>query len=749
MALAILDIVGLDGSSARFRVDTGTNPYYQLKLGRSVQTRSDLDWVDDVVLQTPLRLNPAGGSMFDTATEILVPVDKLEQSKAYAQLFTFKTRAGRSPAFSSVVRLNRALTLPGPDYTAPESLDMQAAADITDAPFRRPRSVACRTCAEQFSAPAIGDLLTQIVRVAGPIVMQLLGQPQAAAQGGTLPAAGGAAGAPPVPAQANPIAGLVEAILKVIPGLAGPALSGQSSVLSAEQSLNRFGNGAGTVFARPFVFGIDDALIGAAIGQFVQILPQLMNAANQKRIQLQQSHNKLVGDIVSDVNRRLLLEQVLAAQRQAPAGQNADLAKLAELLQQAAPSANGQPSPDAGATAPAVAQSFSTDAGSDATISSRAVAIFVTAPPVQWNGKDQIVYPKGQPVRLQVKLAVAPPSPTAALPKAIVRVVVKDPADQTVFAEKTVKQKDLPPDGVVTVPFTEAELAPIPGGKVVSLLAEIRWLTKARNERKALGSTDVVFVDRYFMLERGAIVGPERELTDQARYRAFWTKVWESPALDAASGGPRKLLWDLDATLKYAVLIAPHQPSNGLMETKVLAAARDADSVADRTEGRMKSGIELSLDEVSKLASLWDGEQAVDAQRLEAFRTDEFAKANAGEIVYRLKLKGRSAERGLVWVVPIFGLVDFRLGSVQTTDDSGQVTATAEEHVRLPVPVAVRVLGLKSGSNGDDSETTESVDDSAPDYHFDGYKVELSDRVALTPAAAVAAPRDEVKASHG
>jgi hypothetical protein len=748
MALAILDLVGLDGSSARLRVDTGTNPYFQLKLGRSLQTRSDLDWVDDVVLQTALRLNPASGSMFDTATEISVPVERLEQNKAYAQLFTFKTRTGRSPAFSTVVRLERAWTLPGSEYTSPESLDMQTAADITESRFKRSRSVPCRTYAEQFSAPAIGDLLTQIVKVAGPLVMQLFGQPQPAAQGGTPAAGGGSAAAPP--AQENPIAGLVEAILKVIPGLGGPALSGQSSLLSAEQSLpNRFTNGSGTVFAQPFVFGIDDALIGAAIGQFVQILPQLVNAANQKRIQLQQSHNKLVGDIVSDVNRRLLMEQVLAAQRQAPAGQNADLAKLAELLQQAAPSTNGQPAPDAATPAPAVVQSLTTETENDAAVSSRAVAAIVTAPPVQWNGKDQVVFPKGQPIRLQVKLVVAPPAPTAALPRAIVRVIVKDTADQTVFADKTVKQKDLLPDGVVAVPFTEAELAQIPGGKVVSLLAEIRWLTKARNERKALGSTEAIFVDRYFLVERGAVVGPEHELTDQARYRAFWTKIWESPVLDAASGGPRKLLWDLDATLKYTVLIAPHQPSNGLMETKVLAAAKDADSVADRTEGRMKSGIELSLDEFSKLASLWDGEQPVDAQRLEAFRTHEFAKANAGEVVYRLKLKGRAAERGLVWVVPIFGLVDFRLGSVQSTDDSGQVTATAEEHVRLPLPVAVRILGLKSASNGDEGESAESVDDAAPEYHFDGYKVDLSERVALTPAALVTAQPDEVKVSHG
>jgi len=508
---------------------------------------------------------------------------------------------------------------------------------------------------------------------------------------------------------------------------------------------SRFGNGNGTLLARPFVFGIDDALIGAAIGQVIQILPQLMNSANQKRVQLQQNQNKLISDLVSDVNRRMMLQQVLQAQGQAPPGQNTDLAKLAELLQQVAPSTDGQPAPPA----TGVTQSLSTDASDQAALSSRAVVAFVTSAPVRWNGKDELLFPKGQSVQLHLKLAVADPVPKAPLPKAIVRVVVKDPVDQTVFVEKTVKQKNLLPDGVVDVPFSDADLAPVPAGKPVSILAEVRWVSRSGKERKALGAIDVVFVNRYFLHERGAVVGPERELTDMARYRAFWTKIWESSPLDAASGGERKLLWDLDANLKYSVLIAPHQSSNGLMETKFLAAAKDADSVADRTAGRMKSGIELSLDELAKLAPLWDGEQILDPQRLEAFRTDEFAKAAAGELVYRLKLKGRAAERGLVWAIPVFGLVDFSVGSVQTTDDSGQITATAEEHARVPLPVAVRIIGLKS-SSGDDQGTADGTGAaSESEYRFDGLKVELSEKVTLTPPAAAPSASPELQAIHG
>jgi hypothetical protein len=305
-----------------------------------------------------------------------------------------------------------------------------------------------------------------------------------------------------------------------------------------------------------------------------------------------------------------------------------------------------------------------------------------------------------------------------------------------VLAEKVVKQKDLAPNGVVTVPFSVAELATVPAGRPVSLLAEIRWLTSGGRERRALGSLDTVFVGPRFVTARGSASGPQVELTDMSRYRAFWNKLWESPVLDAASDD-RKLLWKLDANLKYSIFLSPDHPSNGLMETRFLTPPDDGDSVAARTEGRMKGGIELSVDELSKLAPLWPGEAVLDPERLDAFRSADVAKASAGEIVTRVKLDGRHGERGLLWVVPVLQMVGFTLGSVAATDDSGQVTAITEEPARFPLAVAARVIGLKSSDREDAEESGD-----APGYHFEGLKVELAAKVALTPPAAEGEPLD-------
>ncbi len=707
MALAILELLGFDKPNLKFRIDTGTNRYYQLKVGSSVRRRYGIDWVDDVVFATPMAVNQKGGSLLDTDTEISVPVQRVESGKAYVQLFTFKSRDGRAPAFSRVVGVPMGPGLPGPGLIDLPSLEMQTAMGTAPSSFQPPRRVACRTYGEQFSqAPLVGDLLTQIVQIATPVVLDLLGAGQSPSGSAAAPTSGHAG-------SGDGLAGLVAAILRAIPGVAGPAVSGQQSLAGRADGANRFSKIQDGQLSRPFVFGIDDAILGALVGQVVQVLPQLMNSANQKRVQLRQANNKLVADILSDVNRRMLLEQVLQAQRQTPVGGQpanaADLNQIMQLLQQL-PATTDQPAAAANAVAPAAAnavapaaasatsQSLSADSDVPGNVSSRAVLSFVTADPVPWNGASKLLFARNQPLQLRVRLVVMEPVPKTPLAKAIIRIVFKDRSDESVLYEKTVKHRNVPANGTITIPFESNELSQVPANEPIALFAELRWLgSKGTREYKALGSSEITLVNRYFVKERGPAVGPERELTDMNRFRPFWNKVWEAPPLDAAYGRrAKKYLWELDVNGKYSVLLSPDHEANGLMDTKLLQAAKDENSIADRTEGRMKAGIELSIAELNKLAPLWDGEAPLDPAKVDAFRTVEFARANGSELVYHFKLKGRAGERGMVWVIPVFQPFEFTLGSIERTDDAGQIVSVAEEKVHFPLPVAARAIGLKS-----------------------------------------------------
>ena len=100
MALAVLEEVGTGGAASRFRIDTGTNRYFQLKIGRSHRSKNGLDWVDEVYYATPVSMNKAGGSGWNTSTEVHLPIERFEKGNAYVQLFSYKTPQGRSPAFS-------------------------------------------------------------------------------------------------------------------------------------------------------------------------------------------------------------------------------------------------------------------------------------------------------------------------------------------------------------------------------------------------------------------------------------------------------------------------------------------------------------------------------------------------------------------------------------------------------------------------------------------------------------------------
>ena len=762
MALALLEALDVDRGNLRFQVDTGTNRYYQLKFGRGVERRHGIEWVDDVVLVTPMAINRSAGASFDTDLAISVPRPPVDRGRAYVQLFTYKSADGTGPAFSAVVPLavgGGAGSTPGrmghtgqpgppvfpglrpipglpsfpgqpglPGMLPSVGLPSLGMSMIESAPltFEPPRRVPCRTYADAFSAtPALGDLLSRVVQVATPVVLELLRGGEAAGSvvaatggpggtsGGTSgaaagPAAGGLAG---VPAQA--IAGLVAAILEAIPGAGRPGVSGQQSLHARAESPNRFDGPDGDELARPFIFGIDDAILGAVIGQVVQVLPALANATNQKRIAIKQADNKLVGDIVSDINRRMILDRVLEAQRQASPGSpaTADLNQLAQLLQSAQAAQAAQQAPTNGAAAPAggslpaasppvpaTTQSLAEELAATGQPSSKAVLAFETAEPLPWSGSKRHLFVRGEGLQLRIRLTVAEPAPKSPLPKAILRLVFKDATGARVLGEKVTKLKGLAANAITVVPVAADELGRLPANEPIQVLAELRWPSAdGRRVVAALGSTEITLVDRFFVKERGAAAGREVELTDMNRYRAFWNKVWESPTLDAARTrkDEKKHLWELDVTGKYTILLSPDEDANGLMETKVLQARKDRDSLADRTEGRLKAGIELSISELNKLSPLWNGRAPLDPEKLAAFRTSEFAKLNGGELVHGFRLKGRAGERGMFWVIPTFRLVEFTLGAPDKTDESGQVVSLREEKVALPMPVAVRAIGLR------------------------------------------------------
>jgi hypothetical protein len=680
MALAILELVEFGRAAVNFSIDTGTNHIYVLKLGRSVRKRSGIDWIDDVTYATPPATNENGGNLFRSSKEVVLPASCFSDGVRFVQLFTFRSPDHRSPAFSRVMEIPGRVAVPGPPLRS-----HRATMSLT-AIFAAPRKVPSRTAADVVArSTSIEEVLTSIAKVAAPIVETLLKAPPAEA--GKDKSGGG-----------DGLAAVLATLLQAILGGARKSSerSTASSILAAGAGrANRFANGE---LSHPFIFGVDDALIGALAGPILQALPQLLNAANQHKLQMKQADNRMISDLVSDVNRRMMLQQLAALQPPPGSGATAspDLAELIALLQQAsasAPATTGQP------PAPALTKSLAMSMSSQAAFSSRAVVGFLFADPLPWNGRPRSLFAKGADLHFKVQLNVGNPVPKAPLPKAILKVVFKDAADHSVLLEKSFKEKGVAAGTPLTLDFTAAELAPIPVNKPVEVFAEMRWLTASSGEYRALGSSEIVLVGKLLLKSQGSAVSTELELTDMKRFRPFWNKLWESPVLDGAgraAGHNGKSLWELDVNVKYSVVLSPDHDTNGLMETKLLKAADDTDSLTLRTEGRMKAGIEVSLSELNKLLPLWKGQSVLEPAKVEALATAAFAEANAAELITSLKLAGTAGERGMVWAVPVFNLIECTLSAISKTDDSGQVTALADETIRFPLPVSMRLIGLKS-----------------------------------------------------
>jgi hypothetical protein len=710
MALAILEFNTIEKGQAKFTIDTGTNEFYYFKIGRSERERSGIKWVDEVVTKTAVQKNEKSISLFNSSKECAISLKGIKNDPCYVQLFSFKNKEGKSPAFSNVIKIPMGLNeIEEPDvFSLSTSITEKS---MTMNRFNTHRTIP-HTLPNYSQQESFEDILSGIVRIAGPIVMGLL----TGTQNNTAGATAGSA-----PASAPPL-GMLNTILDALlrgatapvaaSGAAVPASPALPAVMpSAARSLsmsvnnkNRFTNSP-TSFSQPFIFGIDDAIIASLAGPVLQLLPQILNSVNQAKLQNKQANNKLVTDLVAETNRRMMLQQLLqnqqAAGASAPAG-GINMEQLLQLLQQV-PAADPATAPVAVAPvapvrAASTTQSLVYNNMYVSVLSTKTILSFENAAAILFNGKEQMVYSKNADIKLKLKLNVVAPAPTTPLPKAIIRIAWKDSKNNTIF-EKVIKQKNILPNTIIEVSITALELRGIPANIPLQVIAEMKWQTSQNKEVKTLGNVEMVLTENAFIKEQGKALVEEKELTDMNVYRAFWNKIWESPVLDKISSettGGKKYNWELNADLKYSFVLSPDHTSNGLMETKKLIAQKDPESLSEKTEGRMKAGIELSVGELNKLCSLWDKQTPLAPEKLNAFKTVSFATTNANEFIFTVKLKGKASDRGMVWVVPVFKLINFTLGNVKTINDCGQVTEVTDEQVQFPLPVSARILGLKT-----------------------------------------------------
>ncbi len=717
MALAILEFSTITNKGAKFRIDTGTNEYYYLKIGKAIAERNGMKWVDDVASKTPLSKNQKSGALLNSEIEISVPASLFSREDCYVQLFSFKNNEGKSPAFSKVIKVPVALNIDLPEHDEDiYSLSTSRNSNQMSAPsvLNHHRNIPHIESSTQFSTQASNaDLLSEIIRIAAPIVVGIVSGIEKNSEANGAP---NGTAKPEVP-QVGMFNSILDALLKAIgqTGKEVPPLSAPKSITTTHANANRFfPRRKRRQLAQPFIFGIDDAILASVAapilasvaGPLVGMVPQLLNADNPHKLQQEQADNKFVTDILSEGNRDALLKQFLSNQPQGngtmaapPAIDMNQLMKLLQQMPQQAPVNGGIVPPiNTNAITPPVSITKSIGQRRFVTVlSTDSILSFDLAAPIMVNGKNQVVFSKKSRVVLKLKRNVVSENDKAPLGKAIIKFCFKDKKHKVVL-EKIFKLKDVQSQSTLDFEFSPEEIDKLPANKLLQVYAEMKWLASDNVEVKALGATELVFTSSYVLKQQGKELPEEKEPMDMKAYRSFWNKVWESPVAvkaDSKDDAVTKYRWELDASLKYCILLTAKNDSNGLMDTKMLLTEGDPESSTDKMEGKMKGGIEISITELNKLATLWN-RQALNDEQLSALKTRTLLHNNAGEFIYRLQLKGMTKERGLVWVVPVLKLYEFTIAKIKNTNEFGQVLETEDEKVALPLPVAARIVGLKT-----------------------------------------------------
>lgn len=678
MALALIDFVDFRNNHALFNIDTGTNNFYKLKIGKSKTEISGVKWIDDIIHATGLKRLNSATNYLNSSKNISLPANYFNEKENLVQLFTFKSETGKSPAFSRIISVPE-------NYVGSDSPDFISMSMSKNDVMLTEQLNQCRFIenpGQPFSYQAgIEEWLGKIIKLV------------TSSHGSTSN-------------QQLPL-GLLNTIMNnLLNGFSSVPLNNAASAFSISDESNvenRFGEKRQQEYSKPF---IAFAALIPLIAPLVQALPELMKASNEGKLNARKETNANSRAVFDSVNQRLMLLQLLQHMPQT-GGNLPDINQLLQMVQ-ASPEAQAAtaatpPAPPAPPTPPAppavglsVGQQYTYYSSA---LSTGSVLSFEFGNKTNWNGVMTNLFIIGADITLSIKLLVQTAAPKTPLPKAIVKISFKEQGSGKTLFEKTIKQKNVLPNILMDFVLTKEELAIVPVNTKIDIYGEMRWRTSSGKEIKALGTAEMVLSSEYFISDYGKATGDEVELKDINVFKAFWNKVWEAPVLDAVNQknpDNKKFRWSLDTTGKYTYTLTPHHDSNGISETKFILSEKDTESVIEKTQGRFKSGMELSISELGKLHSLWANQSLLPNEKLIAFRNGAFAKANAKEFISTFKMDGSSNERGMIWVIPVLRLFEFKLCSVKSNHTNGQVAEFVEEDVTFPLPVAARIIGLKT-----------------------------------------------------
>lgn len=711
MALAFLRLDDTAGDNISFHADTGSNRFYRYKIGKEKSSLGGLEQIEQTSYASPMLGNPEM-NVFSTAFRLEIPKRLFDRQNRLVQLYSFSNASGEGPAVSRVLEIFY------PDVQENVFLSQSLSREITEknmavSPFNPCRSA---TFSFQESRLSKGLFLEALLQIAGNLAPQISqavagllnrgnagggisgdsilqtinaiinalprGSAPAATTPATAPAAAPVAASPattpppattPTPAAAAPPAGGSASTPQSWrygwskSMAAVPKFRPKSVKSSYDAPLSYRYLRGNAVRKRPYSGGmivdggvISGPLLASAIGPLLQSAPQLIQA---------------VGDLPL---RLMALRSQERIQRQ-----QADQDYIVRLLQGIEQQENMQ----------ALLRVLGSSGNTSGTLSANANPGFRVVlqknNPVEVNGKQKFVYFQNSDITLLLDLPTTHNRPPErGIPRVIVSLTIKNPDTLRPLLEKTFRFRDVKLGASLGLTLLAAEVEKLPAQTDLLVCTEFHWQGR---DRKTYSLTDnhLIFLVRGAWLQQvGEVAGQEVALTDPVEYKVFWNKIWESP-----SSGARR--WSAAFETKYYLYYQPDKLSNARVETRIKIDKEQSKNSERRLElkGRIKSALEISPVELNKLLPRISQKEALPAEQLEAFRSDELRKHLNFQASTAIELKGKEQEQGALWVFPEITLRRFILSTATQTESTGQVIKTAEADVEFPVPSSIRFVG--------------------------------------------------------
>jgi hypothetical protein len=309
---------------------------------------------------------------------------------------------------------------------------------------------------------------------------------------------------------------------------------------------------------------------------------------------------------------------------------------------------------------------------------------FAPQTPIMLRGRERTVYHADAPQGIAFPLTVETPRP---IRSATLYLLIKEAETLRVVAEKRWEVANVGTGALPNVPrLSTGEMGALVPGAEYLVCAYLVWQTKQGERIGASRTQSVHMVGEYTYqgVETGGEIVP---LNDVEKFRPYWHKVWQE------SFTREKRRWEWDCKYYYAL------HTEGGASERLETVTEEVPGGGRRVEGRLKSGLRVSVSELNALLPQISSYPALNAAQLEALSAPSAVAAFGRAARSKARFRGSEGDSVALWVYPEMRIQPVVLLRVGVPNGNGLVTELAEETVHFPIPALAHFVGVSTETN--------------------------------------------------